>query len=102
MDDEIIRIMISSDNHLGYMEKDSVRCDDSFAAFEEVLIRAKQKGADLVLLGGDVFHENKPTRRSLHSSMDILNKYSYGDSPVYIQVLNEESEIFHTRNKRVN
>jgi double-strand break repair protein MRE11 len=69
MDDGVIRIMISTDTHLGYMEKDSVRCDDSFAAFEEVLIKAKAQSADFVLLAGDVFHENKPSRRTLHSTM---------------------------------
>ncbi len=35
-DDEILRVFIITDNHLGYMEKDPVRSDDSFAAFEEV------------------------------------------------------------------
>ena len=43
MDDDVIRIVISTDNHLGYMEKDPVRCHDSFAAFEEVLLCAKDK-----------------------------------------------------------
>ena len=36
------KIMIASDIHLGYMEKDPVRGDDSFLAFEEVLHRAKE------------------------------------------------------------
>lgn len=36
MDDDVVRIMISTDSHLGHLEKDPVRCDDSFAAFEEV------------------------------------------------------------------
>ena len=35
MDDNILRIMITTDNHLGYLDKDLIRCDDSFAAFEE-------------------------------------------------------------------
>jgi double-strand break repair protein MRE11 len=102
MDDSVVRIMISTDNHLGFMEKDSVRCDDSFAAFEEVFVRAKQQSADFILLAGDVFHENKPSRRTLHAAMDILNKYCYGQEPVYLEVLNDESEVFQTRNKRVN
>ena len=37
-DDGIVRILITTDNHLGYMEKDPVRSEDSFAAFEEVSI----------------------------------------------------------------
>lgn len=35
------KIMVASDIHLGYMEKDPVRGDDSFLAFEEVLQHAK-------------------------------------------------------------
>ena len=35
-DNDLVRIMITTDNHLGYMEKDPVRSEDSFAAFEEV------------------------------------------------------------------
>jgi double-strand break repair protein MRE11 len=34
---DIFRIFISTDNHLGYKENDSIRGDDSFVAFDEVL-----------------------------------------------------------------
>lgn len=33
--------MIATDNHLGYMERDPIRRDDSFEAFEEVLQKAE-------------------------------------------------------------
>jgi len=59
MDDSIVRILISTDNHLGFMEKDTIRYNDSFAAFEEIFLTAKSKKADFVLLAGDTFHENK-------------------------------------------
>ena len=36
-DDSVFRIFISTDNHLGYKENDSVRGNDSFDAFDEVL-----------------------------------------------------------------
>eukprot|EP00607_Mallomonas_marina_P006554 CAMPEP_0182433976 /NCGR_PEP_ID=MMETSP1167-20130531/66827_1 /TAXON_ID=2988 /ORGANISM="Mallomonas Sp, Strain CCMP3275" /LENGTH=76 /DNA_ID=CAMNT_0024623309 /DNA_START=1 /DNA_END=228 /DNA_ORIENTATION=- len=75
MDDDIIRILIGTDNHLGYLEKDAVRSNDSFAAFNELLGAAKSKKADLVLLGGDVFHENKPSRRTMYSAIDMLRKH---------------------------
>ena len=42
VDDETLRIMVSTDNHLGYAEKDPIRGMDSFAAFEEVLYLAKR------------------------------------------------------------
>jgi double-strand break repair protein MRE11 len=34
MDDNVIRIMIMTDNHLGYCERDPIRGNDSFASFE--------------------------------------------------------------------
>ena len=56
------------------MYVDPVRCDDSFASFEEVLRNAKMKKVDFVLLAGDLFHDNKPSRRTLHSA--TVSKYS--------------------------
>lgn len=72
VDEETIRIIVSTDNHLGFAENDNVRGNDSFAALEEVLYIAKQKNADMVLLAGDLFHHNKPSRRTLIRTMDIF------------------------------
>ena len=44
-----------------------MRKDDSFMAFEEVLQLAAKHGADFVLLGGDLFHDNKPSRQTVVS-----------------------------------
>ena len=57
-------------NHLplqGVWEKDEVRKDDSFVALEEVFELAAKHGADFVLLGGDLFHDNKPSRQTVVS-----------------------------------
>jgi double-strand break repair protein MRE11 len=78
MDDDVIRILISTDNHLGVYEKDAIRSNDCFAAFEEVLKTSKAKRADFVLLGGDMFHENKPSRRTVHGAISLLSKYCLG------------------------
>ena len=50
--DDIIKILITSDNHVGYDEKDEIRGNDSFRTFEEVLkiaadekVRARSAGA---------------------------------------------------------
>ena len=54
-------ILITTDNHLGYLEKDVKRGDDSFVSFEECLAAGRLKhNVDFVLLGGDLFHDNKP------------------------------------------
>ena len=36
-------LLPATDNHIGYMEKDPIRCSDSLEAFEEVLKIAKDQ-----------------------------------------------------------
>lgn len=38
---DVISILIATDNHLGYMEKDPIRGSDSFETFEEILKLAR-------------------------------------------------------------
>ena len=77
-------------------------CLDSFAAFEEVLITAKNKHADFVLLAGDLFHDNKPSRRTMHATMDLLRGHVYGDEPVFFKITNEQMEVFQNRRAMAN
>lgn len=49
----------------GVWEKDELRKDDSFRTFEEVFKIAREYECDMVLLGGDLFHDNKPSRTTL-------------------------------------
>lgn len=44
-----------------------MRKDDSFVSFEEVFEIAARNNADFVLLGGDLFHDNKPSRYTIVS-----------------------------------
>eukprot|EP00192_Tetraselmis_astigmatica_P007580 CAMPEP_0117669346 /NCGR_PEP_ID=MMETSP0804-20121206/12080_1 /TAXON_ID=1074897 /ORGANISM="Tetraselmis astigmatica, Strain CCMP880" /LENGTH=749 /DNA_ID=CAMNT_0005477391 /DNA_START=78 /DNA_END=2327 /DNA_ORIENTATION=+ len=91
---ETLRIMISTDNHLGVYENDPVRKNDSFEAFEEVLQKAVETNSDMVLLGGDLFHENKPSRSTIVNTMRILKKYCLNDKPVSFQVLSDQAVNF--------
>ena len=84
-----LRIFLSSDNHLGYNDKDPIRCNVCFAAFEEILMLARSTRCDLVLLSGDLFHENKPSRRTLYRTMEILRRFSLGSRPVKFRVSND-------------
>jgi double-strand break repair protein MRE11 len=93
-DPDQLRILISTDNHLGYAESDPVRRDDSFVAFEEVLEQGIKKHADLVLLGGDLFHENKPSRDTIYRSISTLRKYCLGDSEVTFELRSNQEENF--------
>lgn len=94
VDEDTIRIILSTDNHLGFVENDAVRGSDSFAALEEVLYLAKHYGADMVLLTGDLFHENKPSRNTMHKTMDIFRRYCMGPNPVPIQILSDQAQNF--------
>ncbi|XP_015086200.1 LOW QUALITY PROTEIN: double-strand break repair protein MRE11 [Solanum pennellii] len=89
-----IRILVATDCHLGYMEKDEVRRHDSFQAFEEICSIAEKKQVDFVLLGGDLFHENKPSRATLVKAIEILRRYCLNDQPVQFQVVSDQTVNF--------
>lgn len=54
-------------------------------SFREVFDHAKQQRSDLVLLGGDLFHDNKPSRQTLFKGLQILNEYCLGPEPIAFQ-----------------
>ncbi|CED84872.1 dna repair exonuclease [Phaffia rhodozyma] len=87
-----IRIMLATDNHLGYLEKDPIRGNDSFDAFREILELARKEEVDFILLAGDLFHENYPSRYTLHQTIALLREYSQGDRPVQIELLSDPNE----------
>ena len=89
MDNDIVKILVSTDNHLGYSERDPVRGMDSFSSLEEVLLTARDKQADCVVLGGDMFHDNKPSRKTMVITTKLLKKHCFGDEPVFIRVTND-------------
>lgn len=93
-DNNKLRLLISTDNHLGYLEKDTIRGDDSFRAFEEVLKIAKEEQVDAIILGGDLFHENKPSRKCIHRTMELLRHYCMGDGQVGIELLSDATQNF--------
>lgn len=107
--DDIFRILIATDTHLGYGEDDPERCtyrfcdhilvlvyyekmnefveiftnlfsgNDSFIAFEEVLRLARAHEVDFLLLGGDLFHETRPSTQCMHRCLELLRQYCLGD-----------------------
>jgi double-strand break repair protein MRE11 len=91
---DTLRVLVSTDNHLGYAEKDPVRGGDSFRAFREILQLAQREKVDLLLLGGDLFHENKPSRRTLYETMRLLRSHCMGDGAVHFQVVSDQSLNF--------
>lgn len=49
---------------------------------------------DIVLLGGDLFHDNKPSRTTLVRAMEILSKYCLKPKPIAFKVLSDEAKAF--------
>jgi double-strand break repair protein MRE11 len=75
---------------------------DSFAAFEEVLYLAKHFQCDMVLIAGDLFHENRPSRRTLHKTMEILRNYCLGPGAVKLQILSDPATTLSSSQTNVN
>ncbi|KZP04593.1 hypothetical protein FIBSPDRAFT_915052 [Athelia psychrophila] len=84
-DTDSIRIMLATDNHTGYRERDHVRglsCiqdpDNSQAVF--------------IFLADDHFHEIRPARGCLYSGMALLHEHTLGDKPVELELLSDPYE----------
>ncbi|KAI9726763.1 MAG: meiotic recombination [Chrysothrix sp. TS-e1954] len=89
---DTIRILVATDNHVGFGERDPIRGDDSWRSFHEVLCLAKKHDVDMVLLAGDLFHENKPSRKSMYQVMRSLRMNCYGEKPCELEMLSDGSE----------
>ncbi|KAJ8256735.1 hypothetical protein COCON_G00188870 [Conger conger] len=95
MDDEdTFKILIATDIHLGYLEKDAIRGNDTFVTFDEILKHAKENKVDFILLGGDLFHDNKPSRRTMHNCIELFRKYCMGDQPITFEILSDQAVNF--------
>lgn len=73
-DIDFIKVMIATDNRIGYLEKSRVRGGNSFRAIEEVLQLHRVNDVVMCLLGGDLFHQNKSSRSTSLRTMRILRK----------------------------
>ena len=103
--DNIIKILIATDIHLGfeYSKKRGQEIDDSFITFEEILQYGKEHEVDFVLLGGDLFHDTKPSQTAILKCMELLRKYCLGPREIKIQFLSDPDVVFgHCAHKTVN
>ncbi len=107
--DDTIKIMLATDNHIGYLERDPIRGQDSIEAFKEVLQLAVKHDVrrlyacprcsysnrvqvDFILLAGDLFHENRPSRDCLYQVMALLREYTLGDRPIQVELLSDPND----------
>lgn len=80
-----MRVLITSDNHLGHKESDPLLGQDSFDTFSEILQVAVREHVDLILQAGDLFDENRPSRHTYNCTIQLLRKYCLGKSSVTIR-----------------
>lgn len=71
-----------------------MRKDDSWITFDEVMQIAKKQDVDMVLLGGDLFHENRPSRKAMYQVMRSLRKHCLGMKPCELEFLSDSAEVF--------
>ncbi|WRT69415.1 DNA repair protein (mre11) [Kwoniella shivajii] len=87
--DNCFRILLATDNHIGYAEKDPIRGQDAINTFREILEIGRDAEVDFILLAGDLFHENRPSRTCMHQTIALLREYTLGDKPVSFELLSD-------------
>ncbi|KAI6145221.1 Metallo-dependent phosphatase-like protein [Pisolithus tinctorius] len=90
--DNTMRILLATDNHIGYLERDPIRGQDSIDTFKEILQLAVKHDVDFILLAGDLFHENRPSRDCLYQVTGLLRQYTMGDKPIQVELLSDPNE----------
>ncbi|KAG8934833.1 meiotic recombination [Tulasnella sp. 418] len=90
--EDIIKIMLATDNHIGYMERDPARGQDAINTFKEILELAVKHDVDFILLSGDLFHENRPSRDCLYRTIALLREYTLSNKPVEVELLSDPDE----------
>ena len=63
---------------------------------------ARTQDVDMVLLGGDLFHDNKPSRKSMFQVMRSLRQNCLGMRPCELECLSDAAEVFEGAFPHVN
>ncbi|VDM32314.1 unnamed protein product [Hydatigera taeniaeformis] len=92
--DNTLRILLTSDNHVGYMEKDGMRGNDTFRTLEEILCLGRLHKVDFILQSGDLFHEVRPSISCLNEVLRLLRTYCLDESPVMFELLSDPTVTF--------
>ena len=85
------KIMIMTDNHMGYAEKNPLLHNDSFEAVEEILLASSNNQVDFVIQGGDLFHQEVPSQSTLKRGIEIFANAVYGDKLHQFSIINQEN-----------
>lgn len=60
-------------------------------------MKAREEDVDLVLITGNLFHDNKPSRKAMLHAVETLRNYCLGDREVRIEILSDQKSHFHGR-----
>jgi len=55
---------------------------------------AVSEDVDMVLLAGDLFHDNKPSRKAMFQVMKSLREHCYGAKPCELEMISDPTEAF--------
>ncbi|MFH4975789.1 hypothetical protein AB6A40_002498 [Gnathostoma spinigerum] len=100
---DMIKILVATDMHVGYGEKILNRDMDSVNTLEEVLRIGVDRNVDFVLFGGDLYHENYPSREMQYRVIRLLRHYCYSDRPVSVRFFSDPAVNFnHSAFNNVN
>jgi len=99
---DVLKVLVCGDVHLGFKEDDAIRGMDSFTTFDEVFMTATEHKVDLVLMTGNVFHDNKPSRKAMQHAIETLRDHCLGDGDVGLEIVSDQATNFHGRYGSVN
>ncbi|KAL6940567.1 hypothetical protein ACO0QE_004474 [Hanseniaspora vineae] len=101
-EENVIRILVSTDNHIGYNETDPIMGDDSWKTFFEIMELGSTYNVDFFLQSGDLFHVTAPSKKSFVRVSEALSKYCWGDKPVELEVLANPGLSINNSNPHLN
>lgn len=97
-----ISILLTTDNHVGFAENDPIRGDDAWCTFDEICRLARDRDVDMLVQGGDLFHINKPSKKSMFHVMKLLRENCMGDRPVELEMVSDPETGLSNGLGRVN
>ncbi|VEU20846.1 DEKNAAC101661 [Brettanomyces naardenensis] len=94
---DTFRLLLTTDNHVGFMENDPIRGDDGWKTFSEIMHLAMEKDVDMVLQGGDLFHINQPSKKAYYHVIQTLRECCWSDKPIEFRLVSDPSNAMATK-----
>lgn len=91
---DTISILLTTDNHVGYNENDPIRSNDGWKTFNEITTIARDRDVDMVVQAGDLFHVNKPSKKSMFQVMKSIRLNCMGDRPCELELMSDPRDNF--------